>query len=125
MVQAFTTPQGEAALRLQPAFRHALAALLIGPDIPAIEILNASGRNGIAQRGADALTARGVRVSRVGTAERAQAESAIQVRSRYRLAGQAVTSILGLGAAAVHVTSDLPPDVDVRVLLGVGYAGSL
>jgi hypothetical protein len=63
-------------------------------------------------------------VSRVGTADRVQAESVIQVRSRYRLAGQAVTSILGLGSTAVQVTSDLTADLDVRVLLGLGYAGS-
>jgi LCP family protein required for cell wall assembly len=124
MVQAFTTPQGEAALRLQPSFRDALAALLVGPRGASVEVLNASGRSGVAQRGADALTARGVRVSRVGTADRVQAESVIQVRSRYRLAGQAVTSILGLGSTAVQVTSDLPADLDVRVLLGLGYAAS-
>jgi hypothetical protein len=123
MVQPFITPQGEAALRVQPAFREALVALLLGQGA-SIEILNASGRDGTGRRAADTLIARGVPVSRVGTADRTQLESVIQVQPRSRLAGQAVTSILGLGTGAVQASGDLPSGVDVRVMLGVGYTSN-
>ncbi len=123
MVQPFISPQGEAALRPQPAYRDALAALLIGPNA-SIEVLNASGRDGTARRAADTLTARGLRVSGVGTAERPQAGSIIHVRPANRLAGQSLASLLGLGMDAVRDAGNLPSNVTIRVTLGSGYAGT-
>jgi LCP family protein required for cell wall assembly len=123
MVQPFMSPQGEDALRPQPAYRDALAALLIGPNT-SIEVLNASGRDGTARRTADTLTARGFRVSGVGTAERPQAGSMVQVRPGNRLAGQSLASLLGLGMDTVRDTGDLPSNVTIRITLGSGYAGT-
>ncbi|MFN0070947.1 MAG: LCP family protein [Chloroflexota bacterium] len=121
MVLPFTAPSGEAALRVQPALREALAILIIGPGT-AIEVLNAAGRNGVAAKASSMLNSRGLKIDRVSTAERTQADSLIQIRARNRLAARSLASLVGIASSAVRETQDLPDDVDIRVILGSNYA---
>ncbi len=81
-----------------------------------VEVLNASGRPGLARQGTLALRGAGLDVVAFGTADTSVDSTLVLVRRGDRGAGDRVARALGVGR--VRVALDSIPRVDVTVLLG-------
>jgi len=120
LVEEFRGGDGAFLLRPTPALRPRVAAVLSGANA-AVEVLNATGTDGLAMRTADTLRARGMQVMRVGTAP-PQAETSIEIGPGFARAGTLAASILGLPRGAMREGSALGDGVDVRITLGADRA---
>jgi hypothetical protein len=89
-----------------------------GPRVT-VEVLNASGRPGLARHGTLALREAGVDVLAFGTADTSVDTTVVLVRRGNRDAGERVSS--ALGGAIIRMAPDSLPRVDVTVLLGRNY----
>lgn len=93
----------------------AIGAEAGGPRVT-VEVLNASGRPGLARQGTLTLRDAGLDVVAFGTADTSVDSTQVLVRRGDRGAGDRVARALGAGR--VRVAPDSLPRVDVTVLLG-------
>jgi LCP family protein required for cell wall assembly len=117
LVEEFRGDDGAYLLRVTPALRQRVAALLT-PSSAAVGVLNGSTTAGLATRAADTLRARGMHVVNVGDAAASQRDATIEVKPGLTRAGVSVAVILGLPSGIVHESAALPDGTDVRVTLG-------
>lgn len=98
-----------------PHSMPAIGAAAGGPRVT-VEVLNASGRPGLARHGTLALRGAGLDVVAFGTADTSSDATIVLVRRGDREAGERVAS--ALGGAQIRMAPDSLPRVDVTVLLG-------
>jgi len=103
------------ACRSEPHSTPAIGATTGGPRVTA-EVLNASGRPGLARHGTHQLREAGIDVVAFGTADTSLDTTVVLVRRGEREAGVRVAN--ALGGAPVRMAPDSLPRVDVTVLLG-------
>ena len=107
-----------ASCRSEPHATPAIGAAAGGPRVT-VEVLNASGRPGLARHGTLALREAGLDVLAFGTADTSVDTTVILVRRGSREAGERVAN--AIGEATVRMAPDSLPRVDVTVLLGRNY----
>ena len=110
---------GVAACRAQPHATPAIGAARGGPRVT-VEVLNASGRPGLARQGTLALREAGLDVVAFGTADTTLDTTMVLVRRGDREAGERVVEAIGHGR--LRMAADSIPRVDVTVLLGKNYS---
>jgi hypothetical protein len=101
-----------------PHSTPAIGAAAGGPRVT-VEVLNASGRPGLARHGTLALRGAGIDVLAFGTADTSVDTTVVLVRRGNRDAGERV--VKALGTAIIRMAPDSLPRVDVTVLLGKTY----
>ena len=112
--------------------RRAALEVLSGVDMAAnqqiqVEVLNGNGRRGAASGAAEVLRGYGFRVVAVGNADRFDWErTTIEVRAGDgELADRIRQALAGAAPATVIETvSELPPEVDARVVVGEDFRGT-
>lgn len=104
-----------ASCRREPHATPVIGAAKGGPRVT-VEVLNASGRPGLARQGALALRDAGLDVVAFGTADTSVDSTLVLVRRGDRDAGDRVAG--ALAARRVRLAPDSLPRVDVTVLLG-------
>lgn len=107
-----------AACRAEPHAAPSIGAAARGPRVT-VEVLNASGRPGLARQGTLALREAGLDVVAFGTADTSVDSTVVLVRRGNRDAGERVAG--AIGEAAIRMEPDSLPRVDVTVLLGRNY----
>jgi hypothetical protein len=90
-----------------------------GDDRPLVEVLNASGRQGLARVGTRALRRGGLDVVFFGNADTTADSTRLIVRRGSRESAEEVKKILGMGK--IEVDPDSTRRVDVTVLLGADW----
>ena len=109
---------GAFLLEPTPELRPAVARFLnVGAAAATVEVLNGAGVAGLARSTADKLTRRGFLIASIGDADRAQAQTIIQVRHDARRAAEDVASALGIPNSRINEVSGLS-NSDIRVVLG-------
>lgn len=108
-----------AACRAEPHAAPAIGAARGGPRLT-VEVLNASGRPGLARQGTLALRDAGLDVVAFGTADTTVDTTMVLVRRGNREAGERVLE--AIGQARLRMAPDSIPRVDVTVLLGKNYS---
>ena len=108
-----------ASCRAEPHAAPAIGATRGGPRVT-VEVLNASGRPGLARHGTLALREAGIDVLAFGTADTSVDTTVVLVRRGNREAGERVAS--ALGGAKIRMAPDSLPRVDVTVLLGKTFS---
>ena len=103
------------ACREAPHSAPAIGATAGGPRVT-VEVLNASGRPGLARQGTLSLRDAGIDVVAFGTADTTSDTTIVLVRRGNRDAGERVAD--ALGGAAIRMAPDSLPRVDVTVWLG-------
>ena len=106
------------ACRSEPHATPAIGATAGGPRVT-VEVLNASGRPGLARHGTLALRKAGLDVVAFGTADTSVDTTVVLVRRGNRDAGERVAT--AIGEATIRMAPDSLPRVDVTVLLGRNY----
>jgi len=104
-----------ASCRPEPHATPSIGATKGGPRVT-VEVLNASGRPGLARQGALALRDAGLDVVAFGTADTSVDSTIVLVRRGDRDVGDRVAS--ALNTRRVRQAPDSLPRVDVTVLLG-------
>ena len=104
-----------AACREEPHATPAIGAATGGPRVTA-EVLNASGRPGLARHATLALREAGIDVLAFGTADTSLDTTVVLVRRGNRDAGERVAR--AVPPAVIRMAPDTLPRVDVTVLLG-------
>lgn len=104
-----------ASCRPEPHATPAIGAAKGGPRVT-VEVLNASGRPGLARLGVLALRDAGLDVVAFGTADTSVDSTIVLVRRGDRDAGDRVAG--ALNTRRVRLAPDSLPRVDVTVLLG-------
>jgi hypothetical protein len=104
--------------RSEPHATPAIGAAAGGPRVT-VEVLNASGRPGLARHGTLALREAGLDVVAFGTADTSVDTTVVLVRRGNRDAGERVAS--AIGEATIRMAPDSIPRVDVTVLLGRSF----
>jgi hypothetical protein len=92
-----------------------------GDDLPLVEVLNASGRQGLARVGTRALRRGGFDVVFFGNADTTTDSTRLIVRRGSRESAEEVKKVLGTGK--IEVDPDSTRRVDVTVLLGADWKG--
>jgi hypothetical protein len=110
---------GVAACRAEPHAAPAIGASRGGPRLT-VEVLNASGRPGLARQGTLALRDAGLDVVAFGTADTTVDTTMVLVRRGNHEAGERVLE--AIGQARLRMAPDSLPRVDVTVLLGKNYS---
>ena len=90
-----------------------------GDDKPIVEVLNASGRQGLARVGTRAIRRGGLDVVFFGNADTTTDSTRLIVRRGSRESAEEVKKILGAGK--IEVAPDSTRRVDVTVLLGADW----
>jgi hypothetical protein len=106
------------ACREVPHSRPVIGAAAGGPRVT-VEVLNASGRPGLARQGTLALREAGLDVLAFGTADTSVDTTLVLVRRGDRGAGERVAR--AVPPAVVRMAPDSLPRVDVTVLLGKSW----
>lgn len=107
-----------ASCREEPHSTPAIGATTGGPRVT-VEVLNASGRPGLARHGTMALRDAGLDVLAFGTADTSVDTTVVLVRRGDRDAGERVAR--ALPPAIIRMAPDSLPRVDVTVLLGKSW----
>ena len=102
----------------EPHSTPAIGASAGGPRVT-VEVLNASGRPGLARHGTMALRDAGLDVLAFGTADTSVDTTVVLVRRGDRDAGERVAR--ALPPAIIRMAPDSMPRVDVTVLLGKSW----
>ncbi len=121
LVEPITGQGGAYLLVPRPELQRTVAKFL-GASQAGVEVLNGTGVAGMARTTADRLARQGLRVDRVGDADRQQAQTAILVRTESRRAGEQAAGALGVPTSRVTDSGALPVGVDVRVVVGADLA---
>jgi len=108
-----------AACKPEPHATPVIGASRGGPRVT-VEVLNASGRPGLARQGTMALREAGLDVVAFGTADTTVDTTTVLVRRGDRDAGERVVE--AIGEARLRMAPDSIPRVDVTVLLGKNYS---
>ena len=108
-----------ASCREEPHSTPAIGASADGPRVT-VEVLNASGRPGLARHGTMALRDAGLDVLAFGTADTSVDTTVVLVRRGDRDAGERVAR--ALPPAIIRMAPDSMPRVDVTVLLGKSWS---
>jgi polyisoprenyl-teichoic acid--peptidoglycan teichoic acid transferase len=118
LVNPVTGEGGASLLEARPELKPTVARFLRGSATSAsVEVLNGAGVAGLARSTADKLTRRGFLIASIGDADRAQAQTIIQVRHDARRAAEDVASALGIPSSRINEVSGLS-NSDIRVVLG-------
>ena len=92
-----------------------------GEDRIEVEVLNASGRQGLARVGTRALRRRGIDVVFFGTADTTSDSTHVILRRGSRERAEEIQKLLGM--VKIEVRSDSTRRVDVTVILGMDWKG--
>ncbi len=118
LVNPITGDGGAFLLEPRPELKPAVARFLgSGSSTASVEVLNGAGVAGLARSTADRLSRRGYTIANVADADRAQAQTTIQVRPDARRAAEDVASTLGVPSTRVSEVPSLT-GADIRVVLG-------
>jgi hypothetical protein len=116
---------GVVALLIRAGGRRALADHLYpvpeGEDRIVVEVLNATGRQGIARVGTRTLRRNGFDVVFFGTADTTSDSTHLILRRGSRDRAEEVRKVLGVGK--IEVANDTTRRVDVTVILGMDWKG--
>lgn len=116
-------PAAAAALPALPAdappVRDSVARAPSGPRVR-VEVLNATGRAGLARRVTERLRAQGFDVVYFGNAGGPKQDSTV-VLDRSGRVGAAAAVARALGTGRVQRRAGAPPDLDVTVVLGLDW----
>ena len=107
-----------ASCREEPHATPVIGAATGGPRVT-VEVLNASGRPGLARYGTLALREAGLDVVAFGTADTSVDTTVVLVRRGNRDAGERVAR--AVPPAVIRMAPDSLPRVDVTVLLGKNW----